>query len=64
VSNFLNSIALGTGVGLRYDLAFLVVRVDVGFGLHLPYNTGKKGYYNIPRFKDAIGFHLAVGYPF
>ncbi|WP_278844975.1 BamA/TamA family outer membrane protein [Porphyromonas gulae] len=64
ISNFLNSIALGTGVGLRYDLAFLVVRVDVGFGLHLPYDTGKKGYYNIPRFKDAVGFHLAVGYPF
>ncbi|WP_373701331.1 translocation and assembly module lipoprotein TamL [Porphyromonas loveana] len=64
IGNFLNSIALGTGVGVRYDLTFLVVRFDVGFGLHMPYNTGRKGYYNIPRFKDAIGYHFAVGYPF
>lgn len=63
-SKFLNDLALGTGAGLRYDLGFLVVRVDLGVALHLPYDTGKKGYYNIPKFKDGLGFHLAVGYPF
>ena len=56
--------ATGTGVGLRYDLDFLVVRVDWGFGLHLPYDTGKSGYFNIPRFKDMHTLHLAIGYPF
>lgn len=64
VGDFFNSIALGTGLGLRYDLTFLVVRLDVGFGLHLPYDTGKSSYYNLPRFGDAVGVHLAVGYPF
>lgn len=64
MSKFLKDIALGTGAGLRYDLEFLVVRVDMGIALHMPYDTGKKGYYNIPKFKDGIGFHLAVGYPF
>lgn len=64
MQDFFNQIALGTGLGLRYDLSFFVVRFDVGFGLHLPYNTGRKGYYNIPRFRDAIGYHLAIGYPF
>lgn len=59
-----NDIALGTGAGLRYDLEFLVLRLDLGIALHLPYDTGKSGYYNIPRFKDGLGLHLAVGYPF
>lgn len=57
-------IALGTGVGLRYDLSFLVVRFDLGIGLHAPYDTGRAGYYNMPRFKDSLGYHLAIGYPF
>lgn len=62
--NFAKEIALGTGVGLRYDLSFLVLRFDVGFGLHTPYETSKKGYYNIEKFGDAIGYHFAIGYPF
>jgi len=57
-------IALGTGAGLRYDLSFLVVRLDAGIGLHAPYETSKTGYYNIPTFKDGLGLHLAIGYPF
>ena len=57
-------IALGTGFGLRYDLDFLVIRFDVGIGIHAPYDTGHGGYYNMGRFWDSLGFHLAVGYPF
>jgi outer membrane protein assembly factor BamA len=63
-SDFLNDIALGTGIGLRYNLGFLVVRLDWGFALHLPYDTGKSGYFNIPNFKDAQTLHFAIGYPF
>ena len=63
-STFLKQIATGTGVGLRYDLDFLVLRVDWGFGLHVPYDTGKSGYFNIPRFKDMHSLHFAIGYPF
>ncbi len=58
------TIALGTGVGVRYDLTFLVLRLDLGIALHAPYDTGKKGYYNIPKFKDGLGLHFAIGYPF
>lgn len=61
---FLKDLALGTGFGIRYDMDFIVLRVDCGIGLHVPYETGKNGYYNIPRFKDALGIHLAIGYPF
>ena len=63
-SEFLRDIALGTGLGFRYDLDFLVLRFDIGVGLHAPYLTGRNGYYNLPRFRDSLGFHIAVGYPF
>ena len=62
--NLWKQLATGTGLGLRYDLDFLVIRVDWGFGLHVPYQTSKSGYFNIPRFKDMHSLHLAIGYPF
>ena len=64
LKDFPNQIALGTGLGLRYDMDFLVFRIDCGMGLHAPYDTGKSGYYNIPSFKDGLTFHFAIGYPF
>ena len=62
--DFLRKIALGTGFGFRYDLDFLVLRFDIGVGIHAPYDTGRSSYYNMPRFWDSLGFHIAVGYPF
>jgi outer membrane protein assembly factor BamA len=59
-----NDIAHGTGLGFRYDMSMLVFRFDVGYALHFPYNTGKKGYFNTPSFIDGLGLHLALGYPF
>ena len=56
--------ALGTGIGLRYDLGFLVIRLDWGIALHCPYDTGKSGYFNVNKFKDAQTLHFAIGYPF
>lgn len=64
LSKFFDQLATGTGIGLRYDLDFLVLRVDWGFGLHLPYATTKGGYFNIPRFRDMHTLHIAIGYPF
>ena len=58
------TIALGTGVGIRYDLEFLVLRFDLGIGIHAPYDTGKSGYYNMPSFGKSLGYHFAIGYPF
>lgn len=60
---FLRDLAVGTGVGLRVDIGMIVIRGDLGYGLHAPYNTGNSGYFNI-KFKDAFAFHLAIGYPF
>lgn len=62
--NFFKELALGTGVGLRFDMSMLVVRADLGIGIHAPYDTGKSGYFNMPSFKKSLAFHLAIGYPF
>ena len=61
---FYRQLAVGTGIGFRYDLDFLVLRLDWGVGLHLPYDTGKGGFYNIDSFKDNQTLHFAIGYPF
>lgn len=60
---FLRDIALGTGVGLRVDIGVMVLRGDLGYGLHAPYDTGIHHYFNI-KFTKAFAFHLAIGYPF
>lgn len=63
-SKFFKDVAVGTGFGVRYDLEFLILRLDWGIGIHAPYDTGKSGYYNIPKFWRGSGLHFAVGYPF
>ena len=60
---FWKDIALGTGFGLRVDIGMMVIRGDLGYGLHVPYYNDTNHYFNIP-FKDAFAFHLAIGYPF
>lgn len=63
-SHFFKDLALGTGVGVRFDMGMLVVRGDLGIGLHLPYTTPHKGYFNVGKFSDSLAFNLAIGYPF
>ncbi len=61
---FLRDLATGTGAGLRLDIEMLVIRADLGIGIHAPYNTGHGGYYNMESFGKSLAFHLAIGYPF
>ena len=74
---FAKQIALGTGAGLRLDLDGLVIRLDIGVGIHAPYQTfhyDKEGkpdytkpitnYFNIPSALDAIRINFGIGYPF
>lgn len=64
LNKFFKQLAVGTGIGIRYDLEFLILRLDWGIGLHLPYETGKSGFYNMPSFKDSHTLHFAIGLPF
>lgn len=61
IKNLPKETALGTGLGLRYDMDFLVLRVDWGIGLHVPYRSG---FYNVDSFSKSQSLHFAVGYPF
>jgi outer membrane protein assembly factor BamA len=80
--HFPNDIALGTGLGFRYDMDMIIFRLDIGYALHFPYDTrnaydssdaenpnktnatSRRKYFNTPSFRDGIGFHIALGYPF
>ena len=65
-SDFLNQIAVGAGVGLRVDLSFLVVRVDLATPIRKPYTTTEKlfDFGNAEYRKQNIILNLALGYPF
>ena len=73
----LKQIALGTGTGLRLDYEGLVVRLDIGVGIHAPYQTYKRDkelkydysqpintYFNMPTALDALRINFGIGYPF
>lgn len=64
IRNFGKSIAANWGVGLRVDLNFLLVRVDLGLKVHDPSREDSW----IPALqwfrKDNYAIHFGVGYPF
>ena len=64
LKNFGEQLATDFGIGLRYDISLLVIRFDVGFPIHAPYETGKSGYVNIEKPFRNLGYHIAIGYPF
>ena len=70
-NHFLKELAVGTGVGLRFDITFLVLRIDAAFPLRKPYlPDGQRWVINQIKFgdptwrKENIVFNLAIGYPF
>jgi len=70
-ADFLSELAVGTGVGLRFDLQFLVLRTDLAFPIRVPYlEKGNRWVLDQVDFgnsqwrKDNLVFNLAIGYPF
>ena len=67
--DFLKQLAIGTGVGIRFDIVLFVVRLDVGIPLRKPWeqnpwvvnqiNLGNKDYR-----RENIVYNIAIGYPF
>ena len=69
--DFLNQLAVGTGIGLRFDASILVLRLDLAFPLRTPYQVEGKNWVidkidplNSKWRKDNLVFNLAIGYPF
>jgi len=70
-NHFLRELAVGTGVGLRFDITFLVLRLDVAFPLRKPFlPDGQRWVINQINFGDPdwrkknLVFNIAIGYPF
>ena len=62
--NFLNDLAFGPGLGLRYDLSFFIVRLDWAFKLRDPsYPIGER-WYNPSQRKLSSNLNFGIGYPF
>jgi len=64
-STFTNQLAVGTGVGLRFDFNFFVLRTDLGFPLRTAYVQNDKNWVSSGKdfFSNAL-FYFAIGYPF
>ncbi len=69
--DFYKELAVGTGVGLRFDLSFLILRADLAFPIRLPYLPegerwvfGDIDFGNSQWRKENLIFNLAIGYPF
>lgn len=64
-NRFYKEIALSTGMGLRWDFDYFIVRFDAGFKLYDPQALqGKRWVAFNSSLKDLVAFHLALGYPF
>jgi len=71
---FIRQIALGGGVGLRFDFSFLLIRFDAAFKLVDPARPlGSRfilnsGFYDAPfnnrQRTEPVVYHFAIGYPF
>ncbi len=69
--DFMNQLAIGAGVGLRFDFSFLILRTDFAFPLRKPYlPKGSEWVIDEIDFgsrnwrKENLIFNLAIGYPF
>lgn len=59
----LKDIALGSGLGLRYDLSFFVVRFDFGFKTYNPADESGKKWFRDYNFAHSV-LNFGINYPF
>jgi len=59
----LNNIAVGSGIGLRYDFNFFVLRFDVGFKTYDPSRTLGERWFKDYNFPNAV-YNVGINYPF
>ena len=64
-NRFYKQLAMAYGLGIRFDLDYLIIRFDGGMKAINPMRTGKEKYpFLHPNFSRDFAFHFAVGYPF
>ncbi len=66
-SRFYNDIAVGTGLGLRFDFSFFIFRVDMGLKIRDPAEPIDRRWIPLNRgfnFNNDLAFNIGIGYPF
>ena len=58
-----SEIALGTGMGLRYDFTYFVFRLDMGFKTYNPALLVGERWFSEYNFSNAV-FQIGINYPF
>jgi outer membrane protein insertion porin family len=80
VDQFYKEIAIGTGFGLRFDFAFLILRLDIGMKVWDPTRPSGEQFVldkvrffkpyatqtgtGYSNFKEPVVFNIGIGYPF
>ena len=59
----LKDIALGTGVGLRYDFTYFLFRLDLGFKTYNPAEIPSKRWFRDYNFANSV-LQIGINYPF
>ena len=62
---FHKELAIGSGIGFRFDFTFFVLRTDIGFPLRTPYLLDDRNWQpGTGNWLSNGMFYLAIGYPF
>lgn len=59
----LNEIAIGSGIGFRYDFDFFVLRFDIGFKTYDPARESGNRWFKDYNLSNAV-FNVGINYPF
>ncbi len=69
--SFVDDLAVGSGIGLRFDPGFVVLRLDVAFPVRKPWIDEHDGWLiqdmrplEIDWLRENLVYNLAIGYPF
>ena len=61
--NSLKDIAIGSGFGIRYDLSFILLRLDLGFKTYEPYLPEGNKWFSNYNFNKTV-YNFGISYPF
>lgn len=59
----IEELAVGAGFGIRYDLSFLLLRLDLGFKAYEPYLEENKRWFQHFNFSNTV-YNFGISYPF
>jgi outer membrane protein assembly factor BamA len=64
VNRFYKQLAVGGGIGFRYDLTFFVLRLDTAYKLRDPAKPAGETWLAHPLNFGSLTYNIAIGYPF